>query len=81
MKKNDSDLIVISDKGKDELEEVGSKFATTYFEFIYDAVPRTIPLIEASDEDLVTLVRETGAVSYLESAEEDIYSLSDGTPL
>jgi len=81
MKKNDSDLIVISDKGKDELKEVGSKFATTYFEFVYDAAPRAIPLIEASDEDMVNLVRESGSLSYLESTEEDIYSLSDGTPL
>lgn len=81
MKKIDSDLIIISGKGKDAFNEMGSKFATTYFEFVYDAASLTLPLVEASDEDLVTLVRETGAVSYLESPEEDIYSLSDGTPL
>lgn len=80
MKNDISPLVVFPQDKKDDFEEVGSSFQTTYFEFVYEA-PTIISLVEASDEELLELAHSHGDFSYLENPEEDIYSLSDGTPL
>lgn len=80
MKKDISALVEFSNENKILLEERGSEFQTTFFEFVYEA-PLAIPLVEMSDEDLLKLAHKHGEFSYLEKPEEDIYTLSDGTPL
>lgn len=79
--KNDSSTLVVIPSGKEEdLEKVGSKFQTTYYEFVCE-VPYVISLPEISEEELMELAHKHGEFAYIESPEEDIYSLSDGTPL
>jgi hypothetical protein len=80
MKNNKSSLITISQKGTEEFKEIGSKFETTYFEFIYEA-PIIIPASEINDEEMLKLAHDNKEFAYLENPEEDIYSISDGTPL
>lgn len=68
------------DKETRQSEEVGTKVGDSYFtisaQFVF-----AIPLIEATDEELMYLVEKSGAFSFWESPEEDIYTLEDGSPL
>lgn len=68
------------DKETQQSEEVGTKVGDSYFtisaQFVF-----AIPLIEATDEELMYLVEKSGAFSFWASPEEDIYTLEDGSSL
>lgn len=70
----------VFDKEAIQSEEVGTMVGDSYFtifaQFIFVS-----PLAEATDEELMYLVEKSGAFSFWESAEEDIYTLEDGSPL
>lgn len=80
MQKENDSLITFPAKQSEEFVEKGSEFQTTYFEFVFE-LPIVVPLEEVSDEELLKLVESSGEFSYLNTTEEDIYTLSDGTPL
>ncbi len=80
MIRNNSPLVIF-DKGMDKkVEELGSRFQTTYFEFVCEVLT-VMPVLEMSDEELLGLAQRNKEFSYLENSEENIYSLSDGTAL
>ena len=70
----------VLDQDVPQYEEIGTQAAYSYFTISADFVV-TIPLIEATDEELTYLVEKSGAFAFWENAEEDIYTLDDGTPL
>jgi hypothetical protein len=81
MKADNYPLITIGQTGQDkQFQERGSEFQTTYFEFTYEA-PVVIPLVEATDDEILKVADRSGNFNYLKTADEDIYSLSDGIPL
>lgn len=43
--------------------------------------PKIFSVEELSDQDILLLVEKSGAFSFLDDPEEDIYSTSDGIPL
>lgn len=53
---------------------------TRYFRISVNCFPR-IPIEEASDLEILTLSEKTGTFLFLNHPDEDIYSLSDGTPI
>ena len=70
----------VFDKEPQQSEEVGTKVGDSYFTISAQFVC-AIPLIEATDEELMYLVEKSGAFSFWESPEEDVYTLEDGSPL
>ena len=69
------------DKESQQSEEVGTKVGDSYFTVSSAQCVFAIPLIEATDEELMYLVEKSGAFSFWENPEEDIYTLEDGSPL
>ena len=70
----------IFDKDTQQPQEVGTKVGDSYFtisaQFVF-----AVPLVEAADEEFMYLVEKSGAFSFWEDPEEDIYTREDGSPL
>ena len=69
-----------SDQDAPQYEELGTKVADSYFTISAEFAV-TIPLLEATDEELLYLVEKSGAFAHWESPEEDLYTIEDGAPL
>ena len=63
-----------------DYEEIGTQVLDSYFSVSTEVVV-AIPLREATDEELMYLVAKTGAFSFWDKTEEDIYTLEDGSPV
>lgn len=74
------DNLIYFEKKAAEVREVGTRPLIDYFRFevIVDFEP---PISEAGDEEIVALLDKSGSFSFLDSPEEDIYTLEDGKPL
>ncbi len=68
------------DQDTPQYEEVGTEVAYSYFT-ISAEIAVVIPLVEATDEELLYLVEKSGAFAFWESPEEDVYTVEDGSPL
>ncbi len=65
----------------EEFQEEPGELYQTYFSFRIEIQPVFLVADELSDEEIVQLAQQTGDFKDLEAPEEDIYTLSDGTPL
>ena len=70
----------VFDKQAGQCEEIGTVAGDSYFT-IFAQIVFLSSLVEATDEELMYLVEKSGALSFWESAEEDVYTLEDGSPL
>lgn len=68
------------DPSEDFQEEPGELYKT-YFNFRIEFQPIFLVSEELSDEEIVQLAQQAGDFKDLEAPEEDVYTLSDGTPL
>lgn len=68
------------DTEAEQYEEIGTRAADSYFS-VSAEIAVAIPLREATDEELLVLIAKSGAFSFWNSAEEDIYTLEDGSPI
>lgn len=71
----DSEQLKIFSKGNVTIKEV----ADEYLHYVIDIRPSFV--VEASDEEMLSLPEKLGIFSFLNNEEEDIYSESDGSPL
>lgn len=71
----DLEQFKVFSKGNATMEEV----ADEYNHYVIDIRPSLV--IEASDEEMLSLPEKLGILSFLNNEEEDIYSESDGSPL
>lgn len=67
-------------KNAEEVSEGATIPNVSYFKFRIEMV-YTITIPELSDEEILMLAQRHGQFDFLEEPEEDIYDLSDGTPL
>lgn len=65
----------------EEFREESGQLYQTYFSFRIEIQPIFVVSEELSDEEIVQLAQQAGDFKDLEAPEEDIYTLSDGTPL
>lgn len=63
-----------------ETAKGGPGLKCVYYEFIVDASPLTSSE-ELTDEEILTLTEKAGTFDFLNDPEEDIYNLTDGTPI
>ena len=68
----DNEKLINFTSGKDSFQEITDK----YFRFQVN-----LNMYEATDEDVLNLSDELGGYSFLKDDAEDIYSISDGSPL
>ena len=61
-------------------QEIGTILLKSYFSIEIE-LPVVPTITEASDEEFLQFMEAAGAFAFLESREEDLYSLEDGTPL
>ncbi len=71
----DLEQLKIFSKGSATIKEV----ADEYLHYVIDIKPSLV--VEASDEEMLSLPEKLGIFSFLNNEEEDIYSESDGSPL
>jgi hypothetical protein len=74
------DNLIYFEKRAPETREIGTRPLIDYFRFgiIVDFEPS---ISEADDKEILSLLDKSGSFSFLESPEEDIYTLEDGNPL
>ena len=65
----------------EEFREEPGELYQTYFSFRVEFQPIFVVREELSDKEIVQLAQQSGGFEDLEAPEEDIYTLSDGTPL
>lgn len=74
------DNLIYFEKRAPETREVGTRPLIDYFRF--EVIVGFEPSVsEAGDEEILPLLDRSGSFSFLESPEEDIYTLEDGNPL
>ncbi|MFV1976276.1 MAG: hypothetical protein ACC651_11050 [Candidatus Scalindua sp.] len=70
-------------KGDAEVEtsKEGPELKCYFYIYTVNLHPVLIPYQELTDEEIITLAEKSGSFDFLNDPEEDIYSLSDGTPI
>ena len=64
-----------------ETSKEGPELKCYFYQFTANLHPLIIPCQELTDEEIITLAEKSGSFDFLYDPEEDIYSLSDGTPI